>query len=97
MLSKMPEYMNINADKNQLTDLPDELANLVNLKTLNLSFNALKVIDNVAIRNFTVLEELYASNNQLDHLPRGLGQCKKLRIIDLSHNQLKSIVRIFVY
>ena len=59
-----------------MDNLPDELANLVKLKTLNLAFNALTVIDNVVIRNFTQLEDLNASNNLLDHLPRGFSHSR---------------------
>lgn len=71
-----------------LTELPDEIALLSNLKTLSLNNNKLSTLPD-SIGQLLQLEELQVSNNQLQTLPQSIGQLKKLKWIHLNDNQLK--------
>ena len=71
---------------NQLTVIPVEIGQLVNLKTLDLSDNQLTVIP-AEIGKLVNLQYLYLSNNQLTFLPVEIGQLVALQVLGLSSNQ----------
>jgi len=63
---------------------------------LDLSFNHIKVIENLSFENFPSLSVLDLSNNKIDHLDidvlHGLNQLKE---INLSYNRLKNLDKNF--
>ena len=79
---------------NKLTNLPNEIGNLINLKNLTLYNNELTSIPN-EIGNLTNLTVLVLSNNKLKALPNEIGNLTKLTNFFSSHNQLKSLPNEF--
>ena len=75
---------------NQLSgEIPRELGNLTNLKTLFLSGNQLSGEIPRELENLTNLERLYLSYNQLSgEIPRELGNLTNLEELELADNQL---------
>ena len=72
---------------NQLTFLPVEIGQLVNLKALDLSYNQLAFLP-AEIVKLVNLQTLYLSNNQLTFLPVEIGQLVNLQTLVLYNNQL---------
>jgi Leucine-rich repeat (LRR) protein len=73
--------------------IPDNLADLGNLTTLNLSHNYLNGSIPPGIAAMKRLERLYLSNNLLSgEIPSSLGTIPRLGLVDLSHNRLTGAV-----
>lgn len=75
------------AENHTLTDLPEEIGYLRNLKTLNLENNKLIYLP-VGIINLINLENLNLKHNQLLSLPVGIGSLINLQILDLKYNHI---------
>lgn len=71
----------------KLTELPESLGQLKQLRTLNLSDNQLTTLPEW-LGQLKQLRELYLSNNQLTLLPESLGQLTLLDRLDVDDNQL---------
>jgi Leucine-rich repeat (LRR) protein len=72
---------------NQLSSLPPEIGNLVNLRDLDLSHNNLSSLP-PEIGNLSSLVQLKLPNNQLSALPAEIGNLSILRLLYLFDNQL---------
>ncbi|MDB9465450.1 COR domain-containing protein [Dolichospermum circinale] len=72
---------------NQLTTLPEAIAQLSNLTGLYLANNQLTTLPE-AIAQLSNLRELYLSYNQLTTLPEAIKQLSQLEKLDLRGNQL---------
>jgi hypothetical protein len=70
-----------------LTELPESLGQLTQLRSLNLSGNQLTALPE-SLGQLTQLQLLDLSDNQLTALPEWLGQLTQLRSLNLSGNQL---------
>jgi len=72
--------------------LPDELFDLTQLKSLEISSNSFEgSLDGWQIQKLINLEEFFASNNEFTgSIPTEMGQLMKLRTLDLSSNNLSS-------
>lgn len=77
-------------DSPKLTELPESLSQLTQLKSLNLSNNALASLP-AWVGQLTQLQSLDLSENQLSFLPEWLCQLTQLQLLDLSENQLTSL------
>ncbi|XP_003700527.2 leucine-rich repeat-containing protein 40 isoform X1 [Megachile rotundata] len=64
------------------------------LKTLDLSFNSLVVIDS-KIECLSELTTLLLHDNLLENLPPEIGNLKKLEVLNLSNNKLKQLPHLF--
>jgi Leucine-rich repeat (LRR) protein len=73
---------------NQLSGLPDRLAELVNLTKLNLGHNRLAALPE-AVFSLRSLRVLQASNNLLETVGEGLGALVMLQTLDLANNKIK--------
>lgn len=73
-----------------LTELPESLGELKELKSLNLSSNRLRILPEW-LAQLTWLEHLNLRRNQLTELPGWVGQLKNLRALALSDNQLTEL------
>jgi GTPase SAR1 family protein len=84
------ERTKLNLSGNQLTSLPEEIAELKNLTELNLSENQLTSLPSeiVELKNLT---ELNLSENQLTSLPSEIVELKNLAELYLTGNQLTSL------
>jgi len=78
------EYLGI---KNQLTQIPQEISNLTQLQTLDLSSNQLMTLPDSLIQ-LPKLHSLSVVDNQLMTLPEWLGELTQLQFLNLSSNQL---------
>jgi len=75
---------------NKLTEFPDAVLQLTNLKILDLSSNQITAIPE-AIGQLSNLRGLYLGDNQITSIPEELGQLSNLTQFDLSDNQITSI------
>jgi len=75
---------------NQLTELPKEVGNLVNLTRLNLFDNQLIKLPN-EIGNLVNLTRIFLYNNQLTELPKEIGNLVNLTELHLGDNQLTKL------
>jgi internalin A len=74
----------------ELTAIPDSIARLVNLKTLNLVGNQITAIPD-SIARLVNLEHLNLSENQITTIPDAIAQLVNLRYLNLRHNQIIAI------
>ena len=73
-----------------LTEIPEEIVELINLRILNSSNNLLTYLPE-EIENLTNLQFLNLSHNNLTELPKEIGNLIKLKYLYLNHNKLVSI------
>jgi len=71
-----------------ITELPPEICNLVNLKELNLSYNSLVSLP-PELCKLKKLESLLLLRNELKDLPDEIGMLTGLRTLDVSYNPIK--------
>ncbi len=76
--------------ENQLSSLPEEIGQLVNLQTLYLSENQLSSLPE-EIGQLVNLQTLHLSENPLSSLPEEIGQLVNLQTLNLYNNQLSSL------
>ena len=84
--------MELNLYGNQLTSVPEELGQLINLKGLSLVGNQLTSIPK-ELGQLTNLAMLLLSGNRLTSIPKELRQLKRLNILDLRNNRLTNLPR----
>ncbi|KAI8571090.1 hypothetical protein RHMOL_Rhmol01G0089500 [Rhododendron molle] len=77
----------LNMDGCHLSYLPDEIGNLISLRTLNLTQNNLSTLPD-GICNLTCLKRLRLEDNNVSTLPSGIGRLTSLDGLFLSRNSL---------
>lgn len=76
---------------NELTSIPNELFNLVNLERLLMNFNKIQGTLPSRIGQLQSLRELYMFRNKLSgNLPRELGDLKNIRVLGLGKLSMES-------
>jgi Leucine-rich repeat (LRR) protein len=75
---------------NKLTEFPDAVLQLTNLKILDLSCNQITAIPD-AIGQLSNLTQLHLSFNQITSIPKAIGQLSNLTQLYLSSNEITSI------
>ncbi|MEH1888749.1 MAG: leucine-rich repeat domain-containing protein, partial [Nostoc sp.] len=75
---------------NQITQIPEAIANLTNLTQLHLSNNQITQIPE-AIANLTNLTQLHLSDNQITQIPEALANLTNLTQLHLYNNQITQI------
>ena len=75
---------------NKLTEFPDVVLQLTNLKILNLSGNQITAIPE-AIGQLSNLTKLNLKGNQITQIPEALGQLSNLTWLDLDSNEITAI------
>ncbi len=78
----------LSINKNKLTEIPEEINNLRQLKILSLYSNQIKKI--MGLEKLTRLENLYLGNNQISEI-EGVNNLKNLKILDLKYNKIEKI------
>lgn len=78
---------------NQITEIPEVIAQLENLKTLFLSENKITKIPE-AIAQLTNLTELYLFDNQITEIPEAIAQLTNLFKFSLNNNQISEIPEV---
>jgi len=81
----------LNAGRNPLTTLPDDLKELSNLKELWLDDCSLSGMLPSPILELTALEELRLSNNQIEEIPSTISKLEHLRILGLDNNRIQQL------
>jgi Leucine-rich repeat (LRR) protein len=76
--------------RNKLSEFPDAVLQLTNLKILNLSWNQITSIPEV-IGQLSNLTQLDLHNNQITSIPEAIGQLSNLTLLSLRDNQITSI------
>ena len=84
------KYYIIKNINNQLTNLPNEIGQLINLQDFNCSYNQLTNLPN-EIGQLINLKTILCFNNQLTDLPNEIGQLINLQKLDCSNNQLTNL------
>merc|ERR1719223_2038721 len=82
-------------EDNRITgDIPTELYDLIELRSLHLSNNEFEgSLDGDRLRSIANLEEMYASNNNLNgQIPTKFSELVNLRVLDLGRNMLSSVI-----
>jgi internalin A len=80
----------LNLSDTNLTELPESLGQLTQLKSLNLSNNQLTELPEF-IGQLTQLQTLVLSLNELTELPEFIGQLIQLQTLELPYNQLTEL------
>jgi len=80
----------VNLSMKNLTELPESIGKLTNLKSLNLHNNNLSALPE-SIGNLTKLERLDLDNNNLSALPESIGNLTKLKYLYLYNNNLSAL------
>lgn len=75
---------------NRITEIPPSLADLKNLKILNLDRNKLNSLPDW-IGELTGLEKVYLEYNKLTSLPYSLCELHNIAILKVRHNELQSL------
>ncbi|WP_404784437.1 COR domain-containing protein [Altericista sp. CCNU0014] len=73
-----------------IQELPPEIGQLINLKSLEIGYNKLTALPE-SIGQLTNLTSLHLRNNQLTMLPESIGQLINLTSLDLRNNQLTTL------
>lgn len=82
------DLMTMSLENNKLTCLPNSITKLINLKELNVSYNAIKYLpDRVGFMYSLVSFRL--NNNQLEELPITFGALTSLEKVDIECNKIK--------
>ncbi|MGK7930025.1 MAG: leucine-rich repeat domain-containing protein [Microcystaceae cyanobacterium] len=84
----------LDLSNNQLSELPQEIAQLSQLQQLDLSNNQLSELPPI-FAQLSQLQQLDLSNNQLSKLPPEIAQLPQLQGLYLSNNQLSELPPIF--
>jgi internalin A len=74
----------------KLTELPESLGQLTQLRKLNLGCNRLRALPEW-LGQLTQLQKLDLTDNQLTALPESLGQLTQLQRLDLVYNELTTL------
>lgn len=85
-----PSITKLDLRNKQLTEIPDEVFKLRNLRKLDLRNNNLKTLP-IEISKLLRLEVLDISYNDIQFLYAGFFNLKNLKILIISHNKLRSI------
>lgn len=91
-ISKLCNLKTLILSKNEISEFPEEIRNLVHLKKLELNQNQIRVIPEGVFSCFPNLKHLRLNNNRLDGLPKDLATCRDtLEYLNLSNNLFLAI------
>lgn len=76
--------------RNKITKLPAQIAQLQQLQHLDLSSNQLSALPD-ALAELPRLQHLDMSNNKLEEIPQVICRLPNLQLLDLSNNEIKTI------
>lgn len=86
-----PGYsLKLNMSRQNLTEIPEEVYEMTELKILKLFHNK---IDSISpkIAQLKNLEKLYLGKNQLKYLPKEISELKNLKILSVGYNELEEL------
>ncbi|XP_060612261.2 malignant fibrous histiocytoma-amplified sequence 1 homolog [Anolis sagrei] len=91
-ISKLYNLKKLILSKNDITDFPEEIRNLIHLEKLELNQNQIRTIPEGVFSYLPKLKHLRLNNNRLDGLPKDLASSSKsLQYLNLSNNLFQTI------
>ncbi|XP_069079181.1 malignant fibrous histiocytoma-amplified sequence 1 homolog [Pleurodeles waltl] len=76
--------------KNELSEFPMEIKNLIQLEKLELNQNKIQLVPEGVFHFLPHLTFLKLSNNRIADLPNDLATCQSLKYLNLSHNWIRT-------
>ena len=89
-LGNFTELKQLNAEHNEIGNLPSQLTGMKKLENLQLGFNYIQEIPS-SYSNFMNLKSIYLQNNKFTSFPLCLCELKHLDVIDLSENKIQEL------
>ena len=90
MLSSKNIYqLYLTSDKEGISEIPNEIGNLKNLRTLALFGNNISKLP-ASIGDLMQLEELYIDVNPIEKLPETISALKKLKILGIAKTRISA-------
>ena len=86
----------LNLSKKGISQLPDAISKLTNLKVLDMSYSSLDVFPE-KIFDLTWLESINLRWNKISFVPSSIGCLSRLIHLDISSNQLKELPKEMAY
>ncbi|MEM7063696.1 MAG: COR domain-containing protein, partial [Cyanobacteria bacterium P01_B01_bin.77] len=80
----------LDLSSNQISTIPDSLAQAASLQQLDLRYNQISTIPD-SLAQAASLQQLDLSSNQISTIPDSLAQAASLQQLDLSYNQISTI------
>ncbi|TQS38139.1 hypothetical protein Golomagni_01361 [Golovinomyces magnicellulatus] len=91
-LTRLKNLVVLNLCQNELSDLPESLMELVELRKLNIASNKFKSLPLSALRQLSLTEIIASKNNLSDVLlPQDIIELPNLEILDVTSNSLTSL------
>lgn len=81
----------LNLTDNKLAELPEAIAQLTRLETLEVGGNRLTSVTSFPFEDLALLRVLRLPRNKLRTLPARIGACELLRELDVSENDIESL------
>lgn len=88
--SKIFQMEKLNLADSKLTEVPQEIGCLTNLKELWLNDNQISTLPD-EITNLVNLEYLYLDHNPLKELPQNINKLINLKVLEISNTKLKRL------
>ncbi|CAB4044675.1 leucine-rich repeat-containing 57 [Paramuricea clavata] len=89
-LGNFTELKQLNAEHNEIGNLPNELTGMKKLENLQLGYNRIQEIPS-SYSKFKNLKSIYIQNNKLTIFPICLCELRHLDVIDLSENKIQEL------
>lgn len=80
----------LNLSNREISEIPSEIGNLVNLEHLDLSYNELKGLP-IELFNLSKLKTILLIRNKITNLPTSISNLRNLRLLDISYNSLTEL------
>lgn len=90
--SKLENKSYLFLPNSEIREIPKEIGNLINLKSLNLCNNKIREIPR-EISNLVDLNYLYLLNNKITQIPKEIEDLNNLQYLDLSGNEINRVPR----
>lgn len=88
-IKNLPQLVELNLTDNHLKEVPEGLANLMNLKRVLFNYNDFEEMS--AFLDLEKIEELSLNNNFITEIPKEIVRLQNLKLLDLSGNQISSL------
>lgn len=88
-IKNLPQLVELNLTDNHLKEVPEGLANLMNLKRVLFNYNDFEEM--IDFLDLEKIEELSLNNNVISEIPKEIVRLQNLKLLDLSGNQISKL------